>query len=730
MEYDLAILGAGAAGMMAAVAAGERLHGPPPHPAPRRIAIFERNVQPGIKVLVCGGGRCNFTNAGSVEFLIRQFGRNGRFLTPALQHLDNEALRDFFANLGVPSHVEPGGKVYPDSNQAQSVVDALVRRMRELGVAIFTGSSGTVAAVERIKTAENAENAEDRGTGEFQKVSSKQEFSATSAPSAVDLSAQSGAGFHITTAAGESVTARILLLAVGGMSYQRMGTIGDGYRFAQALGHTIATPRPAIVGLLTKEEWGKTISGLAVRDVEITIVPSETRNAKRETRKSEGDMLFTHFGISGPAILNPSEIIAELLEKYPEVTLKIDFAPHTTNAQAHAILRDWKQHQGKKLLRKMLSQHTPDITITSTSSDKTAIPPSSPFIVHHSSFSIPSRLAEKILELEQIPTDQPCSTLTSSQIHRLVERIKNCPFTIFATRGFKEAMVTAGGIKLTEVNPRTYESKICKNLFLTGEVLDLTGPSGGYNLQLAFSTGHLAGTIIGRALAPSTRNHSAICSRNHSACGRGTPRSRRLSIPLRFPKKLRFARLRRRCRPPGRTASPPRRRPFSSGPSSPMLARRNVRRPRRLWIRQQKLLQGTIQLLDPFRHARRVYIRTRPIGVCPSRGGNKSACYLRLTQGIVFIRNQRVQRQKQRMILLGRLLGPQSKGRHPGSPSLPSNCSEESASTRSVSLPSPEPPQRIAANTTRTYAPPPPRPAASFIPIALSASLNRYAQTA
>ena len=458
-------------------------------------------MQPGIKVLVCGGGRCNFTNAGSVEFLIQQFGRNGRFLTPALQHLDNEALRAFFANLGVPSHVEHDGKVYPNSNQARSVVDALVRRMRELGVTIFTGSAGTVAAVERIKTAESAENAQNRAIEDSQKLPSREEFSATSAAPAVNSSAQSGVGFRITTAAGERRHRARVVARGGGMSYQPHGDHRRWLSLRPGPGAHDCHAAPGHCRPADKEEWGKTISGLAVRDVEITIVPSETRNAKRETRKSEGDMLFTHFGISGPAILNPSEIIAELLEKSPEVALKIDFARHTTHAQAHAILRDWHQHQGKKLLRKMLSQHTPDITITSTSPDKTAIPPSSPFIVHHSSFSIPSRLAEKILELEQIPTDQPCSTLTTSQIHRLVERIKSTRFTITATRGFKEAMVTAGGIKLSEVNPRTYESKICKNLFLTGEVLDLTGPSGGYNLQLAFSTGHLAGTIIGQRLA-------------------------------------------------------------------------------------------------------------------------------------------------------------------------------------------------------------------------------------
>ncbi len=443
MHYDLAILGAGAAGMMAAVAAGE--HSLTPTGRSRlRIAIFEKNPQPGIKVLVCGGGRCNFTNAGSVDFLIEQFGRNGRFLTPALQHLDNDALRGWFATQGVPSHEEHDGKIYPDSNQAKSIVNALVNRMKSLGVLINTGPAGTITAVTR--SSENPDMPP----------------------------------FSFTTASGEMHTAHTLLLAVGGMSYQRMGTTGDGYTFAKSLGHSIVPPRPAIVALLVKEEWVKDLQGLAVEDVEVKIVvtgPLPTLATGRPT-PTVNDMLFTHFGLSGPAILNPSEIVAELLEKFETVALKIDFARHLAYDEVAQRLRGWQQNEGKKLVRKMLA----DSAAASNGLD------------------LPTRLAEKFCELEAIPPEQPCATLTSPQIHRLTERIKNSRFTVFATRGFKEAMVTAGGIKLSEVDPRTLESKIVPNLFVTGEVLDLTGPSGGYNLQLAFSTGHLAGSLIGGRL--------------------------------------------------------------------------------------------------------------------------------------------------------------------------------------------------------------------------------------
>jgi predicted Rossmann fold flavoprotein len=448
--FDIGILGAGAAGMMAAVASAENL--------PRgRIALFEKNARPGIKVLVCGGGRCNFTNAGTTDFLIAQFGRNGRFLTPALRALDNEALRDFFASLGVPSHVEPGGKVYPNSNQARSVVDALVRRMTELGVNIFAGPGHAVTGVAR---------------GEDPL-------------------------FQIATADGSRHAARRIILAVGGMSYQRMGTVGDGYRIAESFGHSIVTPRPAIVGLIAQEPWIKDLQGLAVRGVEVTIHSGQ--KSKIKNPKSIHDLLFTHFGLSGPAILNPSEIVAELLESSPAVTLHVDFARHASHEHAHATLRQWQQHHGKKRLRTMLAQSAPETIITTTSPDQTA--PDEPIENKKSGaapaienpLSLPARLAVKVCELENISPDQICAELSSNQIHHLVERIKKCPFTITDTRGFKEAMVTAGGVKLSEVNPNTMESRLIPGFFLTGEVLDLTGPSGGYNLQLAFSTGRLAG---------------------------------------------------------------------------------------------------------------------------------------------------------------------------------------------------------------------------------------------
>ncbi len=478
MHYDLAILGAGAAGMMAAVAAAQASLDPRTGTSRLRIAVFEKNPQPGIKVLVCGGGRCNFTNAGSVDFLIEQFGRNGRFLTPALRHMDNTALRQWFADHHVPSHEEHDGKIYPDSNQARSVVNALVHQMRTLGVQIFAGPPHAITAVTRLENP-------------------------TPPPSH-----SSPAHFSLTTAHRDSFSAHSVLLAVGGMSYQRMGTTGDGYRIAASLGHSLVTPRPAIVGLLAREDWIKDLQGLAVPHVEARIeVPGPLpRLATGKPTPSVNDMLFTHFGLSGPAILNLSEIVAELLEKFPTVTLRIDFARQLSHDALTALLKSWQQHHGKKLLRKLLARNSPDITITSTNPHATWSDPAlraDPALSSRHSETptsafpgIPTRLAEKFLELLHIPPNLPAAHLTAPHIHHLVERLKASRFSIHDTRGFKEAMVTAGGIALTQVNPHTYESKIVPHFFITGEVLDLTGPSGGYNLQLAFSTGHLAGTTI------------------------------------------------------------------------------------------------------------------------------------------------------------------------------------------------------------------------------------------
>jgi len=429
-EFDFTVLGAGAAGMMAAIACGEEVLS-----ADRRvprIAVLEKNRQAGIKVLVCGGGRCNLTNAGDCDFLIEQFGRNGRFLTPALRYFDNASLCNWFAARSVPTHEEHDGKIYPDSNQARSVVDAMVRAMTELGVDIRADNAATQVIFNP-----------DRKL------------------------------FEITTAREEKLLTKFLLIAVGGQSYTRMGTTGDGYRFAVALGHSIVTPRPAIVPLLCRESWVSQLQGLAVPDVQVRIeVPGPLpRLATGKPTPSVNDMLFTHFGLSGPAVLNISEIVAELLERFGEVSLRVNFVRRYSQDQLADLMRYWHASDGRKLVKTMLSE------------------------------LIPQRLAEMFCRLGDISGEQTCANLTAAQIHTIVTQLSASRVTVYQTRGFKEAMVTAGGVRLDEVDPNTMRSLINDQLYLAGEVLDLTGPSGGYNLQLAFSTGRLAGACVARRLA-------------------------------------------------------------------------------------------------------------------------------------------------------------------------------------------------------------------------------------
>jgi predicted Rossmann fold flavoprotein len=433
---DLLILGGGAAGLMAAVAAGEAVQAAG---VPMRIMLLEKNTRPGVKILVCGGGRCNLTNAGSIDFLIEQFGRNGRFLSPALHAMDNDALRQWFADQGVPTHEEHDGKIYPNSNQAKSVVDALVRRTRELGVMWQSPCSAKSVAI--------------------------------------DAADPDHAHFVVQTSDDQTLRSRYLLIAVGGQSYVRMGTTGDGYGFAAMLGHDVVTPRTAIVGLLCQEEWPMALSGVAVEQVEVRIEAPGVlpRLATGKPTPSVNDLLFTHFGVSGPAVLNPSEIVAELLEKFPTVTLKIDFVRRHSLDELAQLLRRWQQVDARKLVRTQLAT------------------------------LVPARLAEMLCTLCEIAPEQSCATFNAAQMHALVTRLKATRLTIHATRGFKEAMVTAGGVTLSQVDPRTMESKLVPRLYFAGEVLDLTGPSGGYNLQLAFSTGHLAGTHIAEACLATIR---------------------------------------------------------------------------------------------------------------------------------------------------------------------------------------------------------------------------------
>lgn len=492
-QADVLILGAGAAGLMAAVgagrvaeAAGRRL----------RILLVEKNRQAGIKVLVCGGGRGNLTNAGSRDELLRLFGREGRWLTDALARLDNDGVREFFGRLGVPTKVEDDGRVFPVSDRARDLVDALVREADRLGVEVVTGW----AASGLLTDPPVAASPSDEGSAELPSsetrpitpgvprrvcgavlVPADTPVPARSADASAvpakwrrfdpatwgHLHRQSDSDQLARQGAGDAlrVGARTVVLAVGGASYVRMGTTGDGFRMAERIGLRVIGPRPAVVPLLTVEQWGDALAGVAVPGAAVWI---DLPKHKRE--RSRGDVLFTHFGLSGPAVLNLSDTVALLLSAgTAPVPLVIDLLPEAGAAALEAELTAGPGADGRKGVRGVLSRH------------------------------VPERLADHLLAAAGGAAGVTIGTLPRAVRRKLVERLKSWPVAVHATKGMAQAMVTGGGIPVRDVDPRTMESRRAAGLYLTGELLDLTGPSGGYNLQLAWSTGLVAGESAARA---------------------------------------------------------------------------------------------------------------------------------------------------------------------------------------------------------------------------------------
>jgi predicted flavoprotein YhiN len=466
LRTDVLILGAGAAGLMAAVAAGESAR-----TAGRRtrVLVVEKNRQAGIKVLVCGGGRGNLTNAGDRAELLAKFGRDGRWLSDAFDRLDNAATCDFFAGLGVPTKTEADGRIFPVSDKARDIVDALVGRADELGVEIVTGYAATELTVHggRVTGAVLVEADTPVPGASDGKIPAKWRrfdpatWSHTRAQSSAAELAGRRERERLTVSAGA------VILAVGGSSYVRMGTTGDGYDMCRRLGVTVVEPRPAVVPLITVEQWGPALAGVAVEDAAVAIdLPKHRKSPSR------GDLLFTHFGLSGPAALNLSDVVALLLSQGTSpVPLRLDLVPSQSAEQLDAWLRSAASTDGKKQAKTLLGR------------------------------SVPERLAECLLAQSGAAAGVTAGQLPREARLRLVESLKGLRVGVHATKGMAQAMVTAGGVPVREVDPRTMESRKVARLYLAGEMLDLTGPSGGYNLQIAWSTGWVAGECAERAVS-------------------------------------------------------------------------------------------------------------------------------------------------------------------------------------------------------------------------------------
>ena len=421
--YDVVVVGAGAAGLLAAARSAER---------GRQTLLLEKNRKPGVKILMSGGTRCNITHNCDAAGIIAAFGSAGPFLHSPLAALSPQDLVQLLEAEGLATKIEESGKIFPQSDRAADVLNALLRRLRRSGAELALDAP--VKAIERV-----------------------------------------GERFVLNTP-GQAIACEKLILTTGGKSYPGCGTTGDGYRWLAELGHTIRRPRPALVPLTSEEAWVRDLKGITVADVLLRVVdPKNDEPSKGKRRRSglppgvlierRGSMLFTHFGLSGPGALDVSRTITGAAERR-KLVLMVDFLPDAAATKLEQQLSEIAASKGKRLVAGILAER------------------------------LPRRIVDSLLIRGGIAPDLRAAELSLVERRRLIDQVKRCEIRISGSRGFEKAEVTAGGVALDEVDSRDMQSKLVPNLFLAGEILDLDGFIGGYNFQAAFSTGWLAGESV------------------------------------------------------------------------------------------------------------------------------------------------------------------------------------------------------------------------------------------
>ena len=400
------VIGGGAAGMMAAVTAAAN---------GGEVLLLEKNEKLGKKLFITGKGRCNITNAADTEDLFSAIVSNPKFLYSSFYSFTNSQVIDFFEGLGVKTKIERGGRVFPASDHSSDVIRALEREMEQLGVEIYLQ-----AEVKELILKEHVIK-----------------------------------GVVLTS--GKKLYADTVIVATGGISYPSTGSTGDGYRFAKACGHQVTEILPSLVPMEVKEWYAKELMGLSLRNIEICVT-----DGKKKLYQEFGEMLFTHYGVTGPVILSASSIVGKKL-KEKELTLHIDLKPALSEEQLD-----------KRVLREFETNHNRQF--------KNAV-----------DSLFPSKLRPVIVELSGILEEKKVHEITKEERLHFVRLIKDFSMTLTGLRGYKEAIITKGGVSVKEIDPSTMESKLVKGLFFAGEVLDLDAVTGGYNLQIAWSTGYLAG---------------------------------------------------------------------------------------------------------------------------------------------------------------------------------------------------------------------------------------------
>lgn len=401
------VVGGGAAGLMAAVTAAQ--HG-------AAVAIVEKMQSIGKKILITGKGRCNITNNCEICDLIKNMPGNGQFLHSAFRAFTNQDAVDFFEQCGLETKVERGGRVFPVSDRAADVVAAFAGQLSALGVSLRLGQ-----AVRRIL-------------------------------------ADSGRVAGVELYDGGRLEADSVVLAAGGSTYPGTGSSGDGYVMAGKLGHTITELHPSLVPLEVEEDWIGELQGLSLKNVTAAVMVDGKKQAAEF-----GEMLFTHYGLSGPIILSLSRTASEALRGGKPVTIEINLKP----ALDEATLDRRLQRDFAKFSRKQMKNALDEL--------------------------IPAKLINVMIDLSHIPPDKPVHQVTKEERFRLAEQLRRLTFTISKTRPLAEAIVTAGGVSTKEISPSTMESKLIRGLYFAGEVIDIDGFTGGFNLQAAWSTGFVAG---------------------------------------------------------------------------------------------------------------------------------------------------------------------------------------------------------------------------------------------
>ncbi len=402
----VAVIGGGPAGMIAAIRAAENF---------AKVTLFEKNNRLGKKLSITGKGRCNLTNIADVAEVVKNIPGNGKFLYSALKNFTTADTINFFESLGLKTKVERGGRIFPESDNAAEVIEVLTKKILLLDVEIKFDSKVT-------------------------KI-----FSSDGKVSGVEVG-------------GKIFDFDKIILATGGASYPATGSTGDGFKLAKNLGHTVTEIFPALVPLEIEEDFIKNLQGLSLKNVRVTLFA----DGKKIT-EIFGEMLFTHFGVSGPIILTLSRAAAKLLREKKFVELQINLKPALSPEQLDArILRDFE-----KFKRKSAKNSLTEL--------------------------LPQKLIEPILDLSFIDAEKKVTEITKAERRRLAENLRGFSLTVTNTRPISEAIVTAGGVSVKEINPKTMESKILQGLYIVGEVMDVDGFTGGFNLQAAWATGNAAG---------------------------------------------------------------------------------------------------------------------------------------------------------------------------------------------------------------------------------------------